>query len=258
MYTSASADKKTIQMKVKFKAFAQISVVALLAAACTADPDSAGLEYMPDMYRSPAIEPYVDYGEVRGQINEELKMKMSALTPPKHTIPYFGTDSANVMMMLPYHRLPGAAFQLTHGLFGMDFSNNADADFEYKLAALDKNPLALTSQEQADKIFADGKALFTSNCAHCHGEKGDGQGPMVASGAYVGVPDYKNLTIAEGQMFYSIYYGKGMMGGHAPMLNKREIWTLVHYVRKFQDANYGKFADGKLVSASTTQTKDSL
>ena len=245
-------------MKVKFKAFAQISVVALLAAACTADPDSAGLEYMPDMYRSPAIEPYVDYGEVRGQINEELKMKMSALTPPKHTIPYFGTDSANVMMMLPYHRLPGAAFQLTHGLFGMDFSNNADADFEYKLAALDKNPLALTSQEQADKIFADGKALFTSNCAHCHGEKGDGQGPMVASGAYVGVPDYKNLTIAEGQMFYSIYYGKGMMGGHAPMLNKREIWTLVHYVRKFQDANYGKFADGKLVSASTTQTKDSL
>jgi len=244
-------------MKVKFKAFAQISVVALLAAACTADPDSAGLEYMPDMYRSPAIEPYVDYGEVKGQINDELKMKMSALTPPKHTIPYWGTDSATVHMMLPYHRLPGAAFQLTHGLFGADFSTNADGDYEYKMAAMDKSPLILTSQAQADQIFAEGKALFTSNCAHCHGEKGDGQGPMVVSGAYVGVPDYKNLTIAEGQMFYSIYYGRNVMGGHASLLNKREIWTLVHYVRKFQDANYGKFdANGKQV-VTTAPAADS-
>jgi len=29
---------------------------------CSSTPDSPGLEYMPDMYRSPAIEAYVDYG----------------------------------------------------------------------------------------------------------------------------------------------------------------------------------------------------
>ena len=43
-------------------------------------------------------------------------------------------------------------------------------------------------------------------------DKGDGKGPMVESGAYVGVPDYANLTnLGDGQIFYSIYYGKGMM-----------------------------------------------
>lgn len=244
-------------MKVKFKAFAQISVVALLAAACSSDPDSAGLEYMPDMYRSPAIEPYVDYGEVQGQINDELKLKLSAMTPPKHAIPYWGTDSATVHMMLPYHRLPGAAFAITHGLFGMDFSNNPDGDYEYNLSAMDKNPIKLTSAAQADAVFAQGKMLFQANCQHCHGEKGDGEGPMVKAGSYNGVPNYKNLTIMEGQMFYSIYYGKGAMGSHAPLLNKREIWTLVHYVRKLQNADYGKF-DANGNPAVAAQPGDTL
>lgn len=245
-------------MKVKFKVFAQVSLVALLAVACTADPDSAGLEYMPDMYRSPAIEPYVDYGEVKGRINDEMRMTRSALTPPKHTIPYVGTDSATVHMMLPYHRLPGAAFALTHGLYGADFSTNADPDAEYKAAAGDLNPMRLTSQLDADNVMASGKMIYQSNCMHCHGEKGDGNGPMVTSGAFAGVPNYKTLTIAEGQMFYSIYYGKGSMGSHAPTLNKKEIWTLVHYVRKFQDDNYGKFgADGKSMALAVAVT-DSL
>ena len=30
---------------------------------CVNNPDSSGLEYMPDMYRSPAVEAYVDYGQ---------------------------------------------------------------------------------------------------------------------------------------------------------------------------------------------------
>lgn len=245
-------------MKVKFKAFAQISVVALLAAACTSDPDSAGLEYMPDMYRSPAIEPYVDYGEFGGKTYENKKERLSAMTPPKYTIPYLGTDSATVHTMLPYWRKAGKAFGLTHGLFYRDLSNDPDVDFEYKAAAADVNPLKLVSKDQSDKLFAEAKSLYQTNCNHCHGEKGDGQGPMVASGAYTGVPNYKNLTITEGQMFYSIYYGKGMMGSHAPILNKREIWTLVHYVRRFQDANYGKFDDkGMLVATAMKAPADS-
>lgn len=244
-------------MKVKFKAFAQISVVALLAAACTSDPDSAGLEYMPDMYRSPAIEPYVDYGEVREQENMKLKMRLSAMTPPMYTIPYVGTDSATVHTLLPYWRKAGSAFKLTHGLYANDLSMNPDTDFEYKLAAGDMNPIKLDSKDQADKLFEKAKKLFQVNCNHCHGEKGDGNGPMVASGAYVGVPDFKNLTIAEGQMFYSIYYGKGMMGSHSSLLNKREIWTLVHYIKRFQDPNYGVFDENGNKVAATTAPADS-
>jgi len=227
-------------MKVKFKAFAQFSVLALLAASCTSNPDSAGLEYMPDMYRSPAIEPYVDYGEVRGRINEDTKMHISALVPPKHTIPFWGTDSATVHMMLPYHRKPSAAYATTHGLYGYDYSMDAE-NGDYLLAAADVNPVKITSKEQSDKLFAKAKSLYQANCMHCHGEKGDGEGPMVKAGSFTGAANLKSLAIADGQMFYSIYYGKGAMGAHASLVNKQEIWTLVHYIRRFQDANYGMY-----------------
>jgi hypothetical protein len=56
-------------------------------------------------------------------------------------------------------------------------------------------------------------------------------------------------------MFYSIYYGKGMMGSHGSILNKKEIWTIVHYIRRLQDANYGKFdASGVALAAPVSDT----
>ena len=246
-------------MKVKFKAMIQFSVLALVAASCSSNPDSAGLEYMPDMYRSPAIEPYVDYGEVRGRINEDAKMHVSAMVPPKYTIPFWGTDSATVHIMLPYHRKPAAAFALTHGLFGADFSANPDGNYEYNMAAADMNPIKITSKEQSDKLFEKGKSLYQANCNHCHGEKGDGNGPMVTAGSFTGAANLATLAIADGQMFYSIYYGKGMMGSHASLVNKQEIWTLVHYIRRFQDANYGKFDDkGMPMTVKTAAPADSI
>ncbi|MEY3883143.1 MAG: hypothetical protein RLZZ379_421 [Pseudomonadota bacterium] len=199
---------------------------------------------MPDMYRSPAIEPYVDYGEVRGRENKDMKMKISALVPPMGTVPYFGTDSTTVNLMLPYFRKANIAFRETHGLHG---ANLTMVD-EYALAVADKNPIKLTA-ENSESVFKQGKELYTAMCQHCHSEKGDGNGPMVLSGAYAGVPD--------GQMFYSIYYGKGAMGSHSSQLNKKEIWTLVHFVRKFQNAEYGKFdATGAAVVA--LQVSDTL
>ena len=243
-------------MKIKFKAIASLAIVAastLILGSCTADADSAGLEYMPDMYRSPAIEPYVDYGEIRGRENNEVKLKQSALTPPHNTIPYYGKDSATVALLLPYHRKASLPFRETHGMYGVELTSNDD----YTAAAVDLNPLKLTAENSED-IFKKGKELFAANCKHCHGEAGDGNGPMVASGAYAGVPNYKNLTITEGQMFYSIYYGRNAMGAHSSILNKKEIWTLVHYVKKFQNADYGKFyASGASVATAQPAT-DSL
>jgi len=213
----------------------------LLMSSCVSDPDSSGLEYMPDMYRSPAIEPYVDYAEIRGRENTELKMKVSALVPPRNTIPYVGTDKENVLLMLPYLRKANVAFKETHGLYGVDMTIEDD----YTKAAVDKNPLALTA-ENAEKTFKKGKELYTSMCMHCHGEKGDGNGKMMENGTYAGVPAYADrAALGDGQIFYSIYYGKGAMGAHASLLNKREIWTVVHYVRQFMNPEYGKFnADG--------------
>lgn len=238
-------------MKIKFKAIASLALVAastFILGSCTTDADSSGNEYMPDMYRSPAIEPYVDYGEIRGRLNNEVRMKISALTPPNNTIPYYGTDSSVVSVMLPYGRKANEAFKLTHGLYDSELT----VEDEYLLSINDKNVLPLNS-ENSEMIFKKGKELFTANCAHCHGKKGDGNGPMVESGAYAGVPDYKILVATEGQMFYSIYYGKGAMGGHSSILNKNEIWTLVHYVRKFQDSNYGNSEVEVALVADTTK-----
>jgi NH3-dependent NAD+ synthetase len=40
------------------------------------------------------------------------------------------------------------------------------------------------------------------------------------------------------------------MGAHGSMLDKKEIWTLVHYVRKLQNKDYGTVKDGKVVGIS--------
>jgi mono/diheme cytochrome c family protein len=235
--------------------FSSVAFSALLVTSCKSDADSSGFEYMPDMYRSPAIEAYVDYGEIRGRQNTDLKSKLTALTPPRNTIPYIGTDSTEVKLMLPYFRKPNVAFRETHGLFGFDVTTSD----EYLAAGNDKNPYLLTAKN-SEEVLKKGKELFTGMCQHCHGEKGDGNGPMVISGAYSGVPNYATLTnLSDGQIFYSIYYGKGMMGSHGSLINKKEIWTLVHYVRQFQNKDYGKFdATGKpvaLMAAASDSTK---
>lgn len=239
-----------MKMKLRIIGSLAIAVVSVAILGSCGDPDSPGLEYMPDMYRSPAIEPYVDYGHIQEREHMDLKKRMSAMTPPSNTIPYYGTDSLEVMLMLPYKWKADKAFKLTHGMSDDELWYGDSST--YDMAAADKNPLPLPSEADSleFKAFWGGaKNLFMQNCAHCHGEKGDGKGPMVQSGAYSGVPDYKNLTIKEGQMFYSIYYGRNMMGSHRSIVNKKEIWTLVHYIHRLIDGNYGKAAKADDASA---------
>lgn len=55
-------------LSMKSKNINPVTLVAALGGmalfmGCNSDPDSPGREYMPDMYRSPAIEAYVDYGQ---------------------------------------------------------------------------------------------------------------------------------------------------------------------------------------------------
>ncbi len=231
-------------MKMKLRIIGSLVIAAattVILGSCGADPDSPGLEYMPDMYRSPAVEPYVDYGHIKERQNPELKERLSAMTPPNGTVPYYGTDSLDVMLMLPYKHKADAAFKVTHGMYDSELAPAGVSTYE--LSAADKNPLPLPSE--ADSVeykafWSDAKKLFEANCAHCHGVKGDGAGPMMVNETYNGVPDYKNLTIKEGQMFYSIYYGRNMMGAHRSIINKKEIWTLVHYIQRLIDGDYGK------------------
>lgn len=220
------------------KSLSAVAAISALALTSCKSEDSPFYEYMPDMYRSAAIETYVDYGEVRERYSEERANTISAKIPPFGSIPFFGTDLEEVLIMLPYNRRPGKGMDLTHNHYGVDLADDAEA--EYLAAANDRNPIKLTEQN-VDHVMNFGKSVYAKQCQHCHGEAGDGKGPMVESGAYSGVPNYKNLMIAEGQMFYSIYYGKGLMGAHANTVSKKEIWSIVHYIRRMQDENYGKF-----------------
>ncbi|MCF8219980.1 MAG: cytochrome c [Cryomorphaceae bacterium] len=229
-----------------------LSVSVFVLSACTSNADSPGLEYMPDMYRSPAVEAYVDYGEVRGRIDESKKTRLTAMTPPAFAIPYLGTDSTEVRLMMPYARLANESFKASHGMY----SDVLTKEDHYTAAAADGNMIPLNALN-AEAVLSKGKELFTAMCQHCHGEKGDGNGPMVTSGAYNGVPNYADrASLSDGQMFYSIYYGKGMMGAHRSLLNKKEIWTVIHYIRSLQSPDYGKFdANGTAAVADTTKQK---
>jgi mono/diheme cytochrome c family protein len=232
------------KMKMKFRIIGSLAIAAVttfMLGSCGGDPDSPGLEYMPDMYRSPAIEPYVDYGHIKERENPDLKTRLTAMTPPSGTVPFYGTDSLEVMLMLPYKHKADASFKVTHGMFDEELAPEGVSTYE--LAAMDKNPLPLpaeTDSAEYKAFWSNAKKLFNANCAHCHGEKGDGQGPMMVNETYIGVPNYKDLVIKEGQMFYSIYYGRNAMGAHRSLINKKEIWTLVHYIQRLIDSNYGK------------------
>ncbi len=251
-------------MKKKIKAISIKAIVLTFGAgilfSCEMNTDSPGLEFMPDMYRSPAIEPYVDYGWIKETTNVDLTKKESAKHPPIHTIAYHGVVSDEDMVFyLPYDRKASKFAPTTHNLLAKDGWNiGTTAEGDYYKSAADKNPIKLTPDNEK-AIFDEGKNLFDINCKHCHGEKGDGDGPMVESGAYAGVPDYKNLSsVTDGQIFYAIYYGKGMMGAHANLLTTKEIWTLVHYVDKLRYDDYGSsFADSSNESDTTSVAADS-
>lgn len=175
---------------------------------------------MPDMYRSPAIEAYIDYGEVRTWIpNDSLKNRLTALQPPVGTVPFQGSNSGNVY--LPYDRMPTKGMDKTHGISSVAYS-----DSDYVLSALDKNPLAF-NQENVDK----GEVLYNRFCDHCHGEKGAGDGKVSVSSNGLIVPPANAFEKEDGQMFYSITYGKGVMGSHASQLNKRERWEVISYLK---------------------------
>ena len=79
-------------------------VAAVLLTACVTDSNSPGLEYMPDMYRSPAIEAYVDYGQEPYIVGEDVvraqRYTPSSRKPAPGSIPFRGVDQ--MAFSLPY------------------------------------------------------------------------------------------------------------------------------------------------------------
>ena len=197
----------------------------LLIASCVKHPDSPGYEYMPDMYRSPAIEAYVDYGLIGDVEYSELKSKMSARKPPFGTIQYReDRNMSEIFMPFGYNPIDlGITEDSARILAGKEvFIPN------YYI----KDSLTAT------KNLNEGKRLYDFMCTQCHGATGQGDGKVVEITDNLIKPfaytdkDIKKRSL--GSIFHTITYGKGAMGSHASQLNKDERWKVSMYVRTLQ------------------------
>jgi mono/diheme cytochrome c family protein len=113
-----------------------------------------------------------------------------------------------------------------------------------------KNPIdSLTADE-----LVETERLYLINCGICHGKNLDGNGPLYkgGDGPYAAKPatlvgDAKYTAMPDGQMFYSIAYGKGQMGSYASQLSRKQRWEVIAYIKHKQ-----KEAAGTQGSAATT------
>lgn len=96
------------------------------------------------------------------------------------------------------------------------------------------NPLPALNE--ADKKEAE--RLYLIYCGICHGPKLDGNGPLWkgGDGPYPAAP--KDLTDpvigaqGDGQIYYTITYGKNKMGSYASQLSNKQRWMIVHYIKE--------------------------
>lgn len=163
------------------------------------DPNSPGVEFMPDMYRSPSLESNLTYTSFEtGELIQANRL------------PVEGTIARGY---LPYQ-------------YGNDTAGYANAGRHLR------NPLAKTEAN-----LKEGEELYGKFCTHCHGASGQGDG--LVGGKLPGAPpSYTSAalkTLPEGKIFHSITYGKGLMGSHSSQLTQEERWKVVLYVQKLQN-----------------------
>jgi len=82
--------------------------------------------------------------------------------------------------------------------------------------------------------IANGKELFGTQCAMCHGANGNGKGDLVER-LQIEVPDFTaegaQRRWTDGEMFYAISEGHRNMPGEGSRLPDEWKWDLVNYIR---------------------------
>ena len=201
------------------KKIAIITVVicAAVFSSCRFNNRSEGYNYMPDMAYSRAVETYADLDSSR-----------------------FTSDTAQAGGKIYYDRtpVPGTVARGDVSTFLLPMDKMGDST-NYVASKSIVNPLPPLNA--ADSIEA--ARLYLINCGICHGEKLDGNGPLFngGDGPYTAAP--KNLisdpvvaNMPDGQMFYSITYGKNAMGSYASQLTTKQRWMIVHYINEKQES----------------------
>ena len=118
----------------------------------------------------------------------------------------------------------------------IEMDNIGDTANYYASRAL-PNPFDSLDADQMKET----ERLYLINCGICHGAKLDGNGPLWKDGdgpfpakpaALVGDAKYESMP--AGQMFYSITYGKNLMGGYASQITAKQRWEIITYIKSKQ------------------------
>ncbi len=201
------------------------AVVALTA--CSDVKRTPGSIYMPDMAYSRAYESYADHSNLAEKgINYNSR-------------PVVGTISREEDM--PFH-IP------------MDKPGDTTNYTASKAVPNPYDTLSKTDMEEAER-------LYLINCGICHGDKLNGNGPLYKDGAgpYAAKPaalvgDAKYEAMPAGQMFYSVAYGKNLMGSYASQLSRKQRWKVIAYIKAKQQASKAKAAPAPAADATATAT----
>jgi mono/diheme cytochrome c family protein len=190
----------------------KLSIIAILSAAaviisCSDVKRKPGSVYMPDMAYSRAYETYADHSNLAEKgINYNNR-------------PVVGTMARGEE--LPFYLTKDAAGDTTN----------------YVASKQVKSPIDSLSAAE----YTETQRLYLINCGICHGAKLNGNGPLYKDGAgpYAAKPatlvgDAKYEAMPEGQMFYSVTYGKNLMGSYASQLNRHQRWMVIRYIKMNQ------------------------
>lgn len=195
--------------------------------------DNPPLVYFPDMYFPVAYDP--------------LMKAQDAYSDHENEIPAFVANNGATGLS----PVEGTVPQNKDGIISEEtLPKNMD---EYN-AGYDASKLIKESPlkpENLDKDLARGKVLFERTCSACHGVNGDGQGPIVQSGAYSGVPVYADRDITIGSVHYVLTNGRNAMGSYAGQLNVGDRWRVALYVYNTFKAPALAKADASAAAATT-------
>lgn len=212
----------------KFLILTTIVLPLLMAVGCNSKRRTQRRVYMPDMAYSRAYETYLE--------------------------PATQLDS----MGIHYDRMPVPGTIKRGELFPFPIPHDKDADTtNYVLSKQVVNPLASINEVQ----MIEAQRLYLVNCGICHGAKLDGNGPLYnnGNGPFAAAP--KNLVddplvsvMPDGQMFYSMTYGKGAMGSYASQLSTTQRWMVIDFIKSKRK---NKGGGGVAAASDSTAKKDS-
>jgi mono/diheme cytochrome c family protein len=169
---------------------------------------------------------------------------------------YSVTDSMKAELLkqgIHFSNTPVAGTIKRGELFPFLITKDKDGDStNYVAAKAVKSPLGAMDTVEAER-------LYLVNCGICHGSKLDGNGPLYKGGDGPFPAKPANFTgdshiqaMPEGQMYYSVTYGKNKMGSYASQLSTHQRWMVIEYIKSKQNAGKGAAPAAAPAAASAT------